>query len=163
MASNCRNNSTGDRGRGNAGRPLVGAENNFTGGGTLGTVPANVAEKNPLSCNAKHQPPKRLPRTVHCRSASNFSSACGWLMRWMALKFFKASTLGKGCAPASERDVFGKPGALIEFVTLIRQTGNAHDRHSDRQPGHQHAPTPVPDRWPGPRTASVRQPGEPAR
>ena len=102
------NNITGDRACGAGGIRFVGTENDSH------RRRRNVVESWAGSGKtaiwrrrAKGEPPKRLTRTVHCRlgaSASSSSSArAGWPMRWMASKFFSASTLGSGSAAARAR------------------------------------------------------------
>ena len=143
MASNSRKKSTGD----------------FTGNGGIGDTMFVGAEGIPARrrfvTDAANSGKSRFdqPRTTTARQRTcrkQFIAAApairrpraGWLMRWIALKFFNASTLGIGCAWARSAMFLASSARCVEFVMLNAQTGKGNDRHRHRDPGHErHAST----------------------
>jgi hypothetical protein len=66
----------------------------------------------------------------------------GWLMRWMASKFFSASTLGNGCARVTSATFLGELGALsIRHADTVRPAMPI--TATPTPAGHQHAPGPL--------------------
>ena len=82
-----------------AAEQMLAARKNFTGGRDVRGVFGAQRKKRELSCRETRQPAKNCRRTDSLHQREQFLvGARGWLMRWIASKFFNASTLGNGGA-----------------------------------------------------------------